>query len=458
MELDYKAVPVTNVADVKDQGNGIITALVSVTGIKDNVGDIIHPGAFEKSLVTRRAKGVWHHDVTKSVSKTLDIKELKPGDSLLPKALPDGSPWPAEAGGLWVKMQFNLKSTRGKDAYEDVKFFADEQEWSIGFNVPTGGAEIDKKTGIRHIKTVNLYEYSPVLFGAMPNARTFVGADTEVKSAQGMWKKFGTLEDPVLKAMLEGVAGEQAVMETKGLFDDLEFKKRPVPPWMKEKNKENAKDGGDDDDSDKDGDDDADKSKSKKKTPPWVKDDEDDDDDKDKNRKSFLTNFSNVQLVDEAIDALSNLKTAMIEHTKDEDNTADDGGDDDEEDSTLGDLVSKAGLDVGSAVDDFETAIENDDAEAADTAATLILDAVSDAIADATETDDLREIASIISDDLDTLSDDNDSEGGDDDDKPKPKDDGHDEAPKPTGTEDEGKAGYLKFDRKDFAFADMLDS
>ena len=58
-------------------------------------------------------------------------------------------------------------------------FFGDEQEWSIGYNVPVGGAKIDSKSGVREISTLELYEYSPVLFGAMPLART-----TSVKDAQ----------------------------------------------------------------------------------------------------------------------------------------------------------------------------------------------------------------------------------------------------------------------------------
>lgn len=207
-ELSYKAVPIST---VDDQEEGIVTALVAVTGIKDNVNDIILPGAFEKSLISRKAKGVWHHDVTSSVSKTLDIKELRPGDPALPVKLPSGEPWPTEAGGLWVKMQFNLNTQRGRDAYEDVKFFGADQEWSIGYNVPSGGATMDRKTGTRSISTLNLYEYSPVLFGAMPNARTLM----DVKSAQHAWKSLGNLENDLeLKSLFDELMDEQKAERT----------------------------------------------------------------------------------------------------------------------------------------------------------------------------------------------------------------------------------------------------
>ena len=69
-------------------------------------------------------------------------------------------------------MQFNLNTSRGRDAFHDVQFFAEEQEWSIGYSVPEGKATTDEKTGVRFIKQLELYEYSPVLFGAAPSTRT----------------------------------------------------------------------------------------------------------------------------------------------------------------------------------------------------------------------------------------------------------------------------------------------
>jgi hypothetical protein len=185
---EYKNAPVTGVY-VEDEGDGIITALVSVTGVVDNVKDIIEPGAYKRTLGVRKPKGIWHHSWTDPIAKTLDAKELMPGDPGLPKTLPDGKPWPREAGALRIRMKFNLATDRGKRAYEDVKFFDNEQEWSIGYNVPQGGATKDPKTGIRHIKDIDLFEYSPVLFGAMPLARTMDGvkvAQLAFKDAMGI--------------------------------------------------------------------------------------------------------------------------------------------------------------------------------------------------------------------------------------------------------------------------------
>lgn len=157
---------------VVDDGEGIVEAVVAVTGILDEVGDIIIPGAFEKSLAKRTPKGVSHHGWDQPVSKALEVKELMPGDAGLPALTARGEPWPREAGALMVKMQFNLGTERGRDAYADVKFFGTEQEWSIGYNVPRAGSRIDHKKGIRYLDTIDCFEYSPVLFGAMPLAGT----------------------------------------------------------------------------------------------------------------------------------------------------------------------------------------------------------------------------------------------------------------------------------------------
>lgn len=185
MDTEYKNVSVAGLKSNDDEG--IVEAIVSVTGIVDNVNDIIEPGAYEKTLATRKPKGVWHHAWDKAVAKTLDIKELMPGDPNLPSKLPNGQPWPKEAGALMVKMQFNIDGDRGKQAYSDVKFFDDEQEWSIGYNVPQGGSQVESKSGIRRIRHLDLYEYSPVLFGAMPNART----QATVKDIQMAFKSLG---------------------------------------------------------------------------------------------------------------------------------------------------------------------------------------------------------------------------------------------------------------------------
>jgi len=164
--LERKQVPVSSVRSV-DNVDGIVEAIVSVTNIVDSVNDIIEPGAYKATLKKRNPKGVWSHDTNIPVAKTLRVEELMPGDERLPADL-----LAKNAGALLVKMQFNLNTTRGRDAYEDVQFFDDEQEWSIGYAVGEGKSTTDQKSGIRKIHSLELFEYSPVIFGAAPNTRT----------------------------------------------------------------------------------------------------------------------------------------------------------------------------------------------------------------------------------------------------------------------------------------------
>ncbi len=182
MKLEHKVVPVMD-TKVIDEEQGVVGAFVSVTGAVDSVKDRIIPGAYQKTLVARTPKGVWSHDWDKPVSKTLNAEELLPGDDRLPSKTRDGAEWPSSAGALYVETQFNLDTQRGREAFSDVKFYGPDQEWSIGYNVPAGASKVDGKTGVRELSYIDLYEYSPVLFGAMSLTST-----AGVKDAQEAFK------------------------------------------------------------------------------------------------------------------------------------------------------------------------------------------------------------------------------------------------------------------------------
>jgi Caudovirus prohead serine protease len=250
--LEFKAVGVNGLS-VVDEEKGIIETIVSVTGLRDNVKDVIHPGAYEKSLAKRTPKGVWSHSWDTPVSRTLAVKELLPGDPALPETLPNGDPWPSDAGALSVKTQFNLETQRGKEAYSDVVFFGDQQEWSIGYQVPAGGARVDGKSGVRHIEALELYEYSPVLFGAMPAARTTAGHKSlQFKSVQELYDMTEVGEKAIT---MDGVEFKSWLEE-----HGIEYKAKPV---------ENSDDDPDEDDEDAEDD---------EETPDDVADDESEED------------------------------------------------------------------------------------------------------------------------------------------------------------------------------------
>jgi hypothetical protein len=185
-DLEFKEDKITGF-HVVDEDQGIVEAFVSITGIEDKVKDVIEPGAYAKTLQVRKPRGILDHDWKQPASKALEVKELLPGDPNLPKTLADGTPWPDEAGALYVRAQYNLDTQRGRDLFSDAKFYGDEQQWSIGYNVPAG--ESYKKDGKRFIKSLELYEYSTVLWGAMPHARTLAvkseEAAAETKDGDG---------------------------------------------------------------------------------------------------------------------------------------------------------------------------------------------------------------------------------------------------------------------------------
>lgn len=142
-----------------DEAQGIVECFVAAIGNKDSVGDIIIPGAFDSSLRRRNPRVVWGHDWNSPIGKVLEIYEVRPGDPRLPTKMRQ-----ANVGGLYARVQFNLKSERGRQAFSDVMFFGADQEWSIGYK--TLDAVYDNQRQANILKEVELYEVSPVLHGA----------------------------------------------------------------------------------------------------------------------------------------------------------------------------------------------------------------------------------------------------------------------------------------------------
>ena len=166
------------VTTARQHPQGIVKAIVAVTGARDEVGDIIVAGIFGAALAKRRPKVVFHHDMTDFAGRIVHIEEWLPGDKRLPKTQPNGQPWPPEAGGLVATMQFNMNTTRGAEIYEWARFYAESGEaaWSIGYQVPAGMSA--KRNGTRYIYGIDLFEVSLVLHGAHPMTSAL-----EVKSA-----------------------------------------------------------------------------------------------------------------------------------------------------------------------------------------------------------------------------------------------------------------------------------
>lgn len=172
VDCDVKAVLTGNYSI--QEAEGIVECFAAGIGNKDRTGDIIVPGAFTKTLQTIKPRVVWGHDWNHPIGKVLEIYEVGPDDPRLPAKMRE-----SRTGGLYCKVQFNLKSEKGREAFHQVLFFGAEQEWSIGYK--TKDSEYDGRLQATLLKEIALYEISVVLHGA-----NFMTGTISVKSAESM--------------------------------------------------------------------------------------------------------------------------------------------------------------------------------------------------------------------------------------------------------------------------------
>lgn len=166
--IEHKSYPISG---LKTDDLGTIEAIVSVFNNKDSGNEIVRPGFFQKSIERKLPKGVWAHDWKQPIAKTLEARELPPGDPGLPAHL-------QTLGGTYIKGQFNLDTQRGREAYSDIKFGIVD-EFSIGYRVTKD--TMDEKTGTRELLEGDWAEWSPVLVGM--NSETSL---ISIKSQHGM--------------------------------------------------------------------------------------------------------------------------------------------------------------------------------------------------------------------------------------------------------------------------------
>ena len=142
-----------------DSAQGIVECFVAAIGNKDSVGDVIVSGAFTESLKRRKPRVVWGHNWNDPIGKVLEIYEVPANDPRIPPKMRL-----AGVGGLYARVQFNLATEKGREAFASVAFFGQEQEWSIGYK--TLQATFDPTMQANVLREVELYEVSPVLHGA----------------------------------------------------------------------------------------------------------------------------------------------------------------------------------------------------------------------------------------------------------------------------------------------------
>ena len=160
-----------------DDELGIVETVFAVFGNLDLGNDIIHPGAFAKTFVERghKVKLLDHHNtfsVLDVLGKPLSFRELT-ADELPTDLLKE---YPEATGGAWAQVQFNMKTQAGHDAFQHFRA-GDIDEWSFGYDaLDKDFAEIDK-VEVRNLRTIKLYELSPVIWGMNPATTTTSAKD-----------------------------------------------------------------------------------------------------------------------------------------------------------------------------------------------------------------------------------------------------------------------------------------
>lgn len=150
---------------------GTITGYGSVFGVLDRGGDIVHPGAFKASLSDWRRKKqlppmLWQHDSWQPVGIWTDIEE--------------------DEKGLRLTGELILDVPQASAAHALVKAGA-VRGLSIGYR--TRKEDIDRATGVRHLKQVDLWEVSLVTFPMLPEAQISGVKDLDPRALESQLRR-----------------------------------------------------------------------------------------------------------------------------------------------------------------------------------------------------------------------------------------------------------------------------
>lgn len=137
------------VKDLSEEGT--FEGYGSIFGNVDSYGEKVVPGAFVDSLAKHRREGtavlmLWQHDNHEPIGVWEDLAE--------------------DAKGLWGKGRLIMEVQRAREVYALLRAKA-VRGLSIGYRE----LDIDKESGIRVLKKLDLWEISPVSFPANSRAR-----------------------------------------------------------------------------------------------------------------------------------------------------------------------------------------------------------------------------------------------------------------------------------------------
>jgi hypothetical protein len=191
MSMERKIFPA--IENKIDESQGIVEHIFAVFGNIDEGNDIIHPGAFTKTISERgnKIRVLDQHQtdsVMRAVGKPIALREI--GRDELPASVIER--FPDATGGVKAITQFLMDTPEGKGVFDRIKEGVID-EWSFGYDaldkdyskVTKDGKEIT----VRNIRTIKLYEYSPVLWG-MNQATSTQSAKSKTPDEGKPWDIF----------------------------------------------------------------------------------------------------------------------------------------------------------------------------------------------------------------------------------------------------------------------------
>jgi len=219
---------------IADGAQGIVETIFAVMGNLDDGDDVLHPGAFAKTLIERghKVKVLDQHrtdSVMSVIGKPLAFKEL-PREELPPSVL---AAFPEATGAVWARVQFLMDTPEGKGAFERIRAGA-LSEWSFGYDaVQADYSPVRRKDGTvvnaRNLRECRLYELSSVLFGMNPATATLSAKSAEpsegkpwraVRGDDGKWRVYKLDVDgqPTGDALGEHDTEEEAQAQCRALY------------------------------------------------------------------------------------------------------------------------------------------------------------------------------------------------------------------------------------------------
>jgi len=199
MEREIKTVPF----EIKelDEAEGIFTGYAATfSDVPDSYGDIIDKGAFKKTLKERfnRVKVLFNHSWMDPIGKPEELSE--------------------DDTGLLVKAKLSLGVQRAREVLSLMKDGV-ITEMSIGYDT----IKQTRVEGLRHLQEIKLWDVSPVIFAANPEAvitgvkagRVLSAANLEqVKKAfdvlQALLAAVEEEEEPEKSTQLSEIAADEA--------------------------------------------------------------------------------------------------------------------------------------------------------------------------------------------------------------------------------------------------------